>query len=180
MTQRARAITALEADIIQWEDTAMIEMLTAMLLAGSQVAVDVPAPPPTGVLPAWLSGCWMADGEAGSRTEECWTAPRGEMLLGSSHSFVGDQSTWFEHMRIVREGGALIFIAQPGGAPPTRFPAATRTTVNGVETLVFENAANDFPQRITYRYVHARHWELNAEIAMLDGSRAQSWTYRRP
>ena len=30
---------------------------------------------------AWMAGCW-ADAEEGQRTEECWLAPRGGMMLG--------------------------------------------------------------------------------------------------
>lgn len=130
-------------------------------------------------LPAWLAGCWMAEGAEG-QTEECWTAPRGTMILGSSHSFDANGTSWFEHMRIVSEQGGLTFIAQPGGAPPTRFEARAMTSINGVETLEFVNESNAYPQRITYRYTHARHWELTAEISMLNGSRLRTWEFRRP
>ncbi len=143
-------------------------------------------------LPRWLAGCWMADSGT-SQTEECWTVPRGNMILGNSHDFTDvmdvqpDHSTTdvsrtlgFEHMRIVALNGALTYVAQPGGAPPIRFTGRTMTSINGVETLEFVNEANDYPQRIAYRYVHARHWELMAEVSMLDGSNQRTWTFRRP
>jgi hypothetical protein len=165
----------------------MIEWVIAGLL---QTAANIAAPPVP--LPRWLAGCWMAEGAEG-RTEECWTLPRGNMILGSSHTFSqrldaphsepmsdASRTLWFEHMRIVAENGRLAYIAQPGGAAPTRFVARTMTSNNGVETLEFINEANDYPQRITYRYNHARHWELTAEISMLNGSRMRSWEFRRP
>lgn len=160
----------------------MLSMATAALMQPAAAPPAPPTPPDPAMsvsLPRWLAGCWMAE-DGGTRTEECWTVPRGAMLLGSSHSFAGDTSQWFEHMRIVLEGGRLTFIAQPGGAPPTRFAARSISSINGVETLEFVNADNDYPQRIVYRYAHARHWELTAEISMLDGSRQRTWTFTRP
>ena len=56
--------------------------LGALVLLG---AAD--APPP---LPGWMAGCWIEDrGE--SWFEECWTAPRGGMLIGSGRSGKGDK-----------------------------------------------------------------------------------------
>lgn len=165
----------------------MMMSVLAMLLSAAQ-----PAPQRAVELPMWLAGCWMADGAEG-QTEECWTRPRGSMILGSSHMFNerldvqpdhsmtdASRTLWFEHMRIVAENGGLTYIAQPGGAPPTRFTARTVTSTNGVETLEFVNETNDYPQRITYRYTHARNWELVAEISMLNGSRLRTWEFRRP
>jgi hypothetical protein len=166
-------------------------MITLLMVGLLQVSAETPVAPAP--LPAWMAGCWMSEAQ-GTQTEECWTAPRGDMLLGSSHVFVDAinvtqpghrtsdevRTVSFEHMRIVREGGTLVFIAQPGGAPPTRFPASVVTTRNGEENLIFANSGHDYPQRISYRYVHARHWELTAEISMADGSRPQRWTFRRP
>ncbi len=43
-------------------------------------------------------------------------------------------------------------------------------------TALFANAAHDYPQRI-------RYWRegetLNAEISLLDGSKAMRWQYKR-
>jgi hypothetical protein len=152
----------------------MMSFLIAGMLqvAGNAAATAQP-------LPRWLAGCWMAEGAEG-RTEECWTVPRGNMLLGSSHSFADRETRWFEHMRIVAENGRLVYYAQPSGAAPTGFVARTVTNDNGVELIEFVNEANDYPQRITYRYNHARPWELTAEIAMLNGSRLRTWDFRRP
>jgi hypothetical protein len=151
----------------------MIMMVLSALLQA------VPAPERQVELPGWLAGCWQAPSEGGAVTEECWTAPRGSMLLGSSHVFEDSRTNWYEHMRIVSEGGGLAFYAQPRGVPAARFEATTMTSINGEETLVFVNDGHDYPQQITYRYTHARHWEMTAEISMLDGSRRQRWDFRR-
>jgi len=124
-------------------------------------------------LPGWMAGCWLTDDANGRRSEECWTAPRGAMMLGSGHVVEGSKSLSFEHMRIVREGTRLVFIAQPGGAPPTRFPLETQSATE----MRFLNADHDYPQRVTYRLVDGA---LEAEVAMKDGARAMRWTFRRP
>ena len=124
-------------------------------------------------LPGWMAGCWIAGGEEGVRTEECWTAPRGSMLLGSGHAYAGDRSRSFEHMRIEQVDGSLVFIAQPGGSPPTRF--ALQAT-DGSDGLLFVNAENDYPQRVRYWREGA---ELLAEISQIDGSNAIRWRFRR-
>jgi len=124
-----------------------------------------------------MAGCWIAERGEGRQSEECWTAPRGTMLLGSGHMFTADRSLGFEHMRIVREESGLVFIAQPGGAPPTRFSLETGADDDPAARRVsFVNAANDYPQRVTYWLAEGR---LEAEIVQLDGSRPIRWTFRR-
>jgi hypothetical protein len=129
-------------------------------------------------LPGWMAGCWMTDAAEGRRSEECWTMPRGAMMLGSGHLFESGRSLSFEHMRIVREGGSIIFIAQPGGAPPTRFTLERQVAPGGeaAPQVRFVNAANDYPQRVTYRLVGGA---LEAEIAQKDGSHPMRWTFKR-
>lgn len=140
------------------------------------------APPPAAgaeavALPGWLAGCWISGGEGDARTEECWTAPRGSMVLGSGHGFTGTRTRSFEHMRIEQVDGSLVFVAQPGGSPPTRFALqATRVGTELRDGLLFVNVANDYPQRVQY-------WregdELVAEISQIDGSNAMRWRFRR-
>jgi len=69
--------------------------------------------------------------------------------------------------------GTLIFHAQPPGQPAADFPlkAATATSV------VFENPAHDFPQRVSYRREGA---VLHARIEGVVGGKTQAvdWTYR--
>jgi len=129
-------------------------------------------------LPDWMAGCWLTAQDEGKRSEECWTPPRGSMMLGSGHMFDARESLSFEHMRIVRDGGTIAFIAQPGGAPPTRFSLDRQVAPGGASPaeVSFVNRTNDYPQRVTYRLVSGN---LEAEIAMLDGSKAMRWQFRR-
>jgi len=149
--------------------------LGAALLLAAAPAMAGDTGEASAALPGWMAGCWVADHGEGRQSEECWSAPRGDMMLGSGHMVAGDRSLSFEHMRIVREGDALIFIAQPGGAPPTRF-TLEREGETTLPRASFVNAANDYPQRVTYWLVDGH---LEAEIAMLDGSQPTRWTFRR-
>ena len=85
-----------------------------ILQAAVAVSTPAPAPVPASTLPQWMAGCWTTQG-APMATEECWTAPRGGMMLGSSHTVDAQDTTRaFEHMRMVRDGEQIVFIAQPG------------------------------------------------------------------
>jgi len=147
--------------------------LGAALLLGAGPAA--PALAQDAALPGWMAGCWIADHGEGRQSEECWTVPRGAMMLGSGHMFAGGTSLSFEHMRIVREESGLLFIAQPGGAPPTRFTLEAESEA-GAQRVSFVNAGNDYPQRVTYWLADGN---LQAEIVQLDGSRPMRWTFRR-
>ena len=52
----------------------------------------------------------------------------------------------FEYLRIVEKDGALFYIAQPNGRPPTEFKLTSATP----NKAIFENAQHDHPKIITY------------------------------
>lgn len=96
----------------------------------------------------WLTGCW--ERRAGTLlVEEQWTTPHAGILLGLSRATRGDTLVGYEFMRIHARDGALVFDAQPSGQAATEFVASSATA----RDLLFENAANDFPQRVRYRAV---------------------------
>ena len=129
-------------------------------------------------LPGWLAGCWeMRDSERWA--EECWTIPRGGMMLGSGRAGTGDRVASWETMRIALDEPAgegpvvrMAFVAAPGGTGWTLFAWSPADE----EGVTFHNAANDYPQRV-------RYWRegelLKAEISLGDGSQAMQWTFRR-
>lgn len=120
----------------------------------------------------WLSGSWVSR-EGAKWTEEWWTPPRGGIMIGAGVSGRGEKATSFEHMRIMAgEDGAVAFYGMPSGAPAVRFPLVKA----GKGEAVFENPAHDYPQRIRYRLEGE---VLVATTSLSDGSREQSWTYRR-
>ncbi len=121
------------------------------LLAGAAAPDQTrPAGAPAGSVTvedlAWLSGHWVTGGEP--RIEEHWTRPAGGTLLGMGRTVTGGRTVSFEYLRIEGRPGAIDYVAQPQGRPPTAFRLA-RLDASGA---VFENPAHDFPKRITYRH----------------------------
>jgi Domain of unknown function (DUF6265) len=121
-------------------------------------------------LPGWLVGCHIETTRE-RWTEECWTAPRAGIMLGSGRSGKGETLSSWEFMRIERDlDGKLIFWGSPSGTTPIAFKAQSVTE----SEIVFANPAHDYPQRI-------RYWRegkiLNAETALSDGSKAVRWRY---
>jgi ABC-type sugar transport system substrate-binding protein len=137
----------------------------AILLLAQVTAASAP-------MPAFLAGCW--EQQAGDRwTEECWTAPRGGLMIGSGRTGKGDAVTHWEYMRIERGAdGALTFYGSPKGAPAVAFKA----TEAGAKQIIFVNAAHDYPQRVRYL---ATADGIDAEVSLADGSKPERWRYRR-
>lgn len=117
------------------------------LLGLLAIADEAPRSPASVDDLAWLAGCWTQI-EDGQRTEECWLAPRGGMILGLNRTARDDGRGAFEFLRIAAdEDGVVTCFASPGGQPPTAF----RLTSHGSKQAVFENPEHDFPQRLIYR-----------------------------
>ena len=95
---------------------------------------------------AWLAGCWQGQyGEPG--TIEQWLAPAGGTMLGVSRTVKQGKTVEFEFMQLRQlADGALAFVAQPLGRPPTVFRALVLRNTEAV----FENPEHDFPQRVSY------------------------------
>jgi len=115
----------------------------ALLLALGVVRADAQAPIDRA---AWLAGCWEA--RATNRViVEMWMPPMGDLMIGGSRTVVGAATREFEHIRIRARGDTLVYTAVPSGQAETDF----RSTHASTDSLVFENPAHDFPQRIVYR-----------------------------
>ena len=96
-------------------------------------------------LPRWMTGCW-AGASGASRAHERWSAVDATTMIGVSHTLRDSRLTAFEFLRIEVRPDALVYVAQPGGRPPTEF----RATSVADGAVVFENPAHDFPKRIGY------------------------------
>lgn len=125
-------------------------------------------------LPAWLAGHWRTDAAQSTVTEEVWLAPAQGLMTGMSRT-TGGRRAFFEFVRIEAEAGSIIFVAQPMGAPPTRFARIA----GDADSVTFENAGHDFPQRVIYRRIDAGTLEGRIE-GLADGRpRSETWRYRR-
>ena len=158
-------------------------MLRAQLAAALVVSLGAAAladPAPAGAKAsaaqlAWLAGCWAyEDTEAGSG--EAWTPPAGGALLSVARRISGGKMVSYEFQRIVEDGaGGLTFIALPSGQAETRFALKA---INGSE-VVFENLANEFPQRVIYRLAQNGNISARIEGAKDDPARTIDFPMRR-
>jgi len=137
-----------------------------LMLAEALAAAPLP-------MPAFLAGCWEQKRDNGGWTEECWTDPRGGLMIGSGRDGKGDGIRHWEWMRIERDpDGAVTFYGSPMGAPAIGFKA---TEADG-SSITFVNGGHDYPQRV--RYV-ATDDGLDAEVSLADGSKPERWSYLR-
>lgn len=105
----------------------------------------------TGPLAAvsWLVGSWRGTSAEGATLEETWSAAEGTTMKGTSKLVGKDGKVTDEVLRIeARDGGAIVYVAQPGGAPPTEFTRDARTS--GPTHAQFVNEQHDWPTRIRY------------------------------
>lgn len=141
-------------------------MLSGLIMLAEAAAATVP-------MPAFLSGCWEQREEDQRWTEECWTDPRGGLMIGSGRDGKGDSIRHWEWMRIERGAdGAVTFYGSPKGAPAVGFKA----TQSDGTSITFINASHDYPQRVHYVRTATG---LNAEVSLADGSNPNRWSYHR-
>jgi hypothetical protein len=115
----------------------------------------------------WLAGCWeRASGE--KRVEEQWMKPRGGTMFGMGRTVVGEKTSEYEQMQIREEAGQLVFTAKPSGQEEASFRSIEVTGTS----VVFENQAHDFPQRVIYR--RQEDGSLLARIEGEDSGKARS------
>jgi hypothetical protein len=123
---------------------------------------------------AWLTGSWVMVGDT-AVSEEHWTRPAGDTMLGVNRTVIDGRTVAFEYVRIESTPDGIALLASPGGRhPPTRFPLIE----SGPQRAVFENPDHDFPNRIVYE---RRGDRLDARIeGQQDGQPiSEEWSWRR-
>jgi Domain of unknown function (DUF6265) len=121
---------------------------------------------------AWMEGTWVS-ASPGRTVEERWTDPAGGTMLAVSRTMRGTRLAEFEFLRVVERDGSLVYIAQPGGTPPTEFPLSR---LEG-DSATFENPQHDFPKLI--RYARRADGSLEASISGGAGQKPRSWVFIR-
>jgi hypothetical protein len=133
-------------------------------IAAAQVPAQVPAPapaapaanvpatpaPPSLASLAWLAGCWQ--GAVNMRDfREQWMPLRGGLIVGASHTVIGERTQNFEYMRIEARPDGIFYVVAPSGANETAFRLTGETSDGEARIFTFSNPGNDFPQTIIYR-----------------------------
>ena len=135
---------------------------------------DIELPEPAKVTISDMTGLadvW--DGTMGkSSFEERWSPTKGGAMLGVARTVKEDKMVAFEFLRIVERDGGLVYVAQPGGRPPTEF---VLTELDN-KRAVFANPRHDFPQRIIYEL--SQEGDLTASIGYAKG-RLQNFEFKR-
>jgi hypothetical protein len=138
------------------------------------IAMPAPAKAAIGDL-AWLAGAWVGTRGAEGTTsiEERWSPPLGGAMLAVSRTVSRGRMGAFEYLRIVERDGGLVYIAQPGGAPPTEF---VLTELGGTRA-VFDNPRHDYPKRIVYEL--SAEGGLSATIGFMKGGTPRRFEFKR-
>jgi len=121
---------------------------------------------------AWMSGTWTQarDGEI---VQESWLGPRGRMMVATNLS--SGKRNSFEFLRIVEKDGALSYLASPGGKAPTEFKLKEMSE----KKVVFENPANDFPQRVMYWIEADGAMKARIEGTIQGKERGMEWRFEK-
>jgi hypothetical protein len=144
-------------------------MRGTVLIALAMLATGASSTP---AMPGWLSGCWLEQ-KGPSWTEECWTGPRADQMMGSERDGRDDRVKSWETTQIERgPDGGLIYYGSMNGGERVGFKMIS----SGAREIVFANPQHDYPQRIRY---WREGMQLKAEISQMDGSQKYGWTYNR-
>jgi hypothetical protein len=108
----------------------------------------------------FMVGCWEVQ-RGTSLVREVWRAATADFLIGNGTTVAAGVLKEFEHTRIESQAGVVALVAQPGGAPPTRF---TLDPASKVDEAIFVNMQHDFPKRVVYRKTAP-----DAMLAFIDG-----------
>lgn len=124
----------------------LAQLLSGLLLATTLGAADKPEAKPGVDALAWLAGSWEFE-KSGRVVREVWMAPGGGTMLGMSRTVKGGKTLEYEFLQIRGgPGGDLFYVAQPSRQKESAFQLKEMTP----NSVVFENLAHDFPQRISY------------------------------
>lgn len=150
--------------------TVLASTLLVLTVACESVNAQPARPPASPDDLSWMVGEWVQCGQGGAVTEEHWVGA-GSTLVGLNWSRSKSGRTSWEHLRVGATDGTVTYFASPEGASATPFAMKSLKP----SAVVFENPANEFPKRITYRrdgnYLSAQATDLNG--------RGPLWKFRR-
>jgi hypothetical protein len=129
--------------------------LLAIVGGARGIAQTTPAPAGSSASPSvaslsWLAGCW--EGKVNDRDfREEWLPLRGDIMIGASQTAVGGRTQDFEYLRLEPRSDGVYYVAAPSGKNEEAFRLAGVKAEGADEIFTFDNARDEFPQRIIYR-----------------------------
>ena len=123
---------------------------------------------------AWMQGCWQQ--KSGDRLiAETWTTPLAGAMLGTGRTVQRGKLVDHEFIVLVERDGRLTYEAYPSAQLPTTFVSEE---INP-GSVVFEDPAHDFPQRVGYRRMAANRILAWIEGTVAGKTRRQEFAYQR-
>jgi hypothetical protein len=140
------------------------------MLAALALAAQVSAAPAGADALSWAAGYWLScDGSR--EVSETWSDPRGGVMSNMTLTLEAGRAG-VERAQFSVVDGALSFTFEPSSANPVVFRGVTVEA----QRVVFENPANEFPQRVTY-WRDGSSLRARIEQVTPDDARAMEWTY---
>jgi hypothetical protein len=154
-------------------------LLYALLPAcgdGPEKAIETTPPAPNvPELVLALQGDWVdqVDSSGNVFMERWWPGDQGTILDGIGHVRAGKDTVWIEHLCIVQDAYGIHYEARIPSVNEGR-PVRFALTALAGDSMVFENPAHDYPQRIVYTRT-AGGW--NAHVSGIEEGRPTSETF---
>jgi Domain of unknown function (DUF6265) len=161
----------------------VLAVLVLASLAGAAVA-QAPAPAPSrAVLTdlSWMAGRWIDD-SGGNLSEEVWTEPAGDSMMGMWRYVAGSQTRVFEILTISVEAGGIVIrlrhfdpelVAREDKATPVELSLIAWTPGEAV----FEGPAAGAPGLVRLTYRRATDDTLTSTLEK--GGKKQEFSFRR-
>lgn len=118
---------------------------------------------------AWLEGCWR--GSVNQRDfREYWLPPRGELMIGASHTVSEGKTLDYEYLRLEPRADGLYYVnvAMGPGQKETAYKLIDRAMDQDDEVFTFASSGPEFPQNILYRH-NASGWLYATVAGKLNG-----------
>lgn len=94
----------------------------------------------------WMSGKWKGETDRSVLYEE-WSAVQNDKMYGKSWEMQGNDTVFSEAITLEQRGDDFYYVAnvkENGGPVDFKFTGKHR------DSIIFENPAHDFPQRVIY------------------------------
>lgn len=116
---------------------------------------------------SFMAGCWEGQLGEDMKIRETFTPMGGSAMFGNSQIFGNTKTNFFEFIVLEETGEGVVYRPYPRGEAAAAFPLVSLADGEAV----FENAENDYPQRIAYRLTGENN--LVARIETIAGEKQQ-------